>query len=254
MNSVAIHSFSNKNCEHMKAIIKYGLIIPVCFILILIQLNGCNDDNEVNLIKDGDGNVYTPIKIGSMMWLSENLKTTRFTDGTPIPLVTGVEEWADLSSPAYCWYDNDPKHKMDFGGLYNGYAVQDSRGLCPYGWHISTDADWIEMELALGLPDDQAYGLDDRGMDQNVGGKLKATTHWATPNVGADNSSGFTAYGHGCRRYPGHFEYYETDAGYYTATREGAELWIRYLGNWHSGVYRNTRNLNYGYAIRCVKD
>jgi len=240
----------------MNAKVSDWIVLPLTLISIMMIMSNCSDEEMNTAIKDADGNMYTTVSIGNRIWLQENLKTTKFRDGSVIPLVTSGDDWAALTTPAYSWFNNDPAYKPDFGGLYNGYAVMDSRGLCPAGFHVSTEADWIDMELALGMPQNDANGLGDRGMGQNVGGKLKASAHWDAPNTGADNSSGFTAYGHGCRRYPGHFAYYHTEAGFYTATPDVAsgEMWVRYLGNWHSGVYRHTRNMNYGYAIRCVKD
>lgn len=239
----------------MKVKIKNWLVLPLIITWLMLSMSGCSDDEESNVIKDRDGNVYSSVTIGTRVWLTENLKTTKFNDGSPITMVTGTDQWAALSTPAYTWFDNNSANKAVFGGLYNGYVVTDTRGVCPTGWHVSTEADWIDMETALGMSLDQANATGDRGMDQNVGGKMKAAVHWDDPNTGANNSSGFTALGHGCRRYEGGFAYYHTEAGFYTSTKfNNDEMWIRYLGNWHSGVYRDTRNLNYGYAIRCVKD
>jgi hypothetical protein len=101
-------------------------------------------------IKDIDGNEYGIVTIGNQIWMAENLRTTKFNDGTPIPLVTNHEAWYKLNSPGYCWYDNDEKKYRDvYGALYNWYAVNTGK-LCPKGWHVPSDAEWTELITFLG--------------------------------------------------------------------------------------------------------
>ncbi len=139
-------------------------------------------------VTDIDNNHYEAVRIGSQLWMAENLKTTRYNDGTPIPLVTDSLEWDNLVTPAYCWYRNDPvTYGETYGALYNLHVV--STGiLCPSGWHVPSDAEWTVLSDYL-------------GGESVAGGKLKeaGTTHWYTPNAGATNETGFTALPGGIR-------------------------------------------------------
>lgn len=222
--------------------------------LIVLLAVSCTKEKD-GTVNDVDGNVYKTITIGGNIWMAENLRTTKFRDGSPIQLVTDNGQWPGLSTAAYCWPENNSSNKNTLGGLYNGYAVIDSKGLCPAGWHISTDAEWQEMEVFLGLPQAMANTVGDRGEAENVGGHLKATSTWDSPNSGADNSSGFSAFGTGVRRPPGDFEYWRQWTGYYTATISNPDfLWMRYIGYNMQAIARVERSFHYGYSIRCVKD
>ncbi|HBE41603.1 MAG TPA: hypothetical protein DDW27_10455 [Bacteroidales bacterium] len=229
--------------------------ITLCFLLsILIFTCGCKKDDDKTLT-DVDGNNYKTITIGGNVWMAENLRTTKFNDGSAIPLVTDAGQWPGLNSPAYCWFENNASNKNTLGGLYNGYAVKDSRGLCPTGWHVASDQDWIDLELSQGMKQTDAFVTDDRGVDENVGGHLKAITTWDAPNSGADNSSGFSALGTGYRRPPGEFEWFRKYSGFYTSsTSNPGYLWMRYLGHDMKGIARYERSLQYAYSIRCIKD
>lgn len=237
-----------KSAENSLMAIVTGLF---CFLFIV----SCKKDDS-DTVKDIDGNVYKTIFIGGKTWMAENLRTTKFRDGTAIPYVTGESDWAALTSAAYCWPENNAAYKSPYGGLYNGYAVLDIRGLCPAGWHIATDGDWIALELEMGLPQAEAYLDAIRAEDQNVGGKLKATINWDAPNLGANNSSGFSAYGTGYRRPTGEFNWFRQWTGYLTSTpaTNPGNFWMRYLGYDLKGIDRHERSRDYGYSARCVKD
>lgn len=146
-----------------------------------------NDFGEC-FITDRDGNVYNTIQIGSQLWMKENLKTTKYKEGSQIP--TGYDNlgWSDLSIGAYSVYDNDVSNVETYGNLYNWYAVDDSRGICPDGWHIPTDDEWTILSDYL-------------GGNSVAGGKLKEAgyVHWNSPNEGATNESAFTALPAGMR-------------------------------------------------------
>jgi uncharacterized protein (TIGR02145 family) len=133
-------------------------------------------------VTDNDGNIYHIVTIGTQVWMIENLKTTTFNDGVAIPNVTNTTAWFNLTTSAYCWYNNDATtNKTTYGALYNWYAVNSGK-LCPVGWHVPTDAEWTVLSTYL-------------GGESVAGGKLKetGTIHWLSPNFGADNSTGFTA-------------------------------------------------------------
>ena len=103
-------------------------------------------------IKDIDGNVYEIVIVGDRMWMAENLKVTRYSNGDSIPEVTGNEGWSNLATGAYCNPLNDPAKAMRYGRLYNRYAVSDSRNPCPAGWHVATFSDWESLIDTLGGP------------------------------------------------------------------------------------------------------
>lgn len=227
-------------------------------IVILLAFNGCNDDGEDKpsySVFDVDGNGYSEIKIGTRTWLKENLKTTHFKDGSPIAKVEGETQWNELTTPAYCWYSNNAVNKNTYGALYNGFAVRDSRGLCPEGWHVSTDEDWADLELALGMPEDAINSSGIRGEFQNVGGKLKSIRYWNEPNSGANNQTGFAAYGTGLRRQDEGFQNVGRRTGFYTTNLTQTDKhWVRFLGYDYQGIDRIIRFPQNGLCVRCVKD
>ena len=208
--------------------------------LFLIGFAGCKS----NSVKDIEGNKYKTISIGTQVWMSENLKTTKFNDGTEIPIVTGNEAWAKLKTPAVSWYNNDStENKKRYGALYNFYAVNTNK-LCPAGWHVPSDAEWWTLVYFLdGLP--------------NAGGKLKekGIEYWKSPNAGATNESGFNGLPGGYRSLAGIFNYIGISAYWWTSTKfndSSVLFWnVRYKLNF---IYRY-RSENYcGFSVRCVKD
>jgi uncharacterized protein (TIGR02145 family) len=131
------------------------------------------------------------VTIGTQVWLRENLKTTKFNDGTPITNYPKDTSWGSMS-PIYCWYNNDSAtYKAAYGALYNWYTVNTSK-LCPTGWHVPSDEEWKTLEIYLGLSQAE---VNNRYRGTSLGGQLKetGTTHWESPNTGATNTSGFTA-------------------------------------------------------------
>ncbi len=122
------------------------------------------------------------VTIGTQVWMSKNLDVAKFRNGDPIPEAKTDEEWYKAvknKQPAWCYYENDPANGAKYGKLYNWYAVNDSRGLAPVGYHIPSDAEWTQLTDYLG------------GRDV-AGGKMKSTTGWKAPNKDASNSSGFS--------------------------------------------------------------
>jgi uncharacterized protein (TIGR02145 family) len=206
-------------------------------------------------IKDIDGNSYRTVKIGNQIWMAEDLKTTRYNDSTLIPYVAESGEWVTLNSPAYCYFNNDSTYRNPYGALYNFYAVNTGK-LCPSGWHVPSDEEWIIMEMKLGMNTEQAYDVGWRGTTE--GGKLKeaGTSHWLEPNTGATNESGFTALPSGLRdNYIGTF-YYVSSYGHYwtsTATTE-TEAWDRDVVYENAQIFRYANSKKYGFTVRCVMD
>jgi uncharacterized protein (TIGR02145 family) len=198
---------------------------------------GFNPDLTYGTLTDIEGNEYKTITIGSQTWMAENLKTTKYNDGSDVPSVTDNSLWFNLTTPAYSWYENDNSKKDIYGALYNWYAV--NRGnLCPAGWHIPTDAEWTILSTYL-------------GGESIAGGKLKetGTAHW-NPNTDASNSSGFTALPGGMRGNGGYF----FDMGYYSGYWWSAtESWGRTIYCRSADISSLTDNNTAGYSVRCVQ-
>ncbi len=196
-------------------------------------------------VSDIDGNVYPTVKIGNQIWMAENLKTTKYNDGTPIPNVTDNTTWAGLTTGAYCWYNNDATtYKIPYGALYNWYAVNTNK-LAPVGWHVATDADWTILTNFLG-------GLN------VAGGKLKetSTNHWLNPNAGATNETGFAALPGGDRyssisfRLIGQYGQWWTSTEYAAQTQQTA--YLREIFNTDAGMSKSGGDKAVGLSIRCL--
>lgn len=206
-------------------------------------------------VTDIDGNVYNTVTIGTQVWMKENLKVTKFRDGTPITNVTADGTWVGLTSGAYCDYNNDVTNVAIYGRLYNFYAVVDSRNLCPSGWHVPSDTEWKTLEMYLGMSQTEADKYDTwRGT--NEGGKLKetGTTHWTNPNNGATNSSGFLGLPGGQRGGYGNFGSIGIEAQWHTSTPTGGDGYRRSLYNSLSTINRYSTWKLCGYSVRCIKD
>ena len=194
-------------------------------------------------LTDIDGNIYHAVRIGTQTWMLENLKTARYNDGTAIPNVTDDPEWTNITSPAYCWFNNDNSNKNKYGALYNWYAVNDPRGLAPVGWHVPTDAEWTTL-------------ITDLGGGSVAGGKLKeiGTTHWREPNNEATNETGFTALPAG--GFYGAYGFLDINNGssWWSTTKITNDAsWERYI-SFDSSIDRDTHTNSWGNSIRCIKD
>jgi len=212
-------------------------------------------------VEDADGNSYKAVKIGSQVWMAENLKTTKYNDGTGISNVTDDAEWNGLTTDAYCWYNNDAvTYKDDYGALYNWFSVNTGK-LCPSGWHVPTDSEW--HILALAIDPDAVVG----DTETPLGGKLKetGTLHWASPNGGATNESGFTALPGGTREDnitggydpSSNFEGLTIGGCWWTSTEYSSNIaWYRNLGNVNGTLARlagTNQSKRFGYSVRCIK-
>lgn len=221
-----------------------------------IFMLSCNKDDNKDTVKDVDGNTYNTVKIGDQTWMVENLKTTALNDGTKIPNVTDGNQWAGLSTPGYCWYDNQVSNKEAYGALYNWFAVNTGK-LCPQGWRVATDQDWVDLELQLGLQSIEKDLLAWRGEVENVGGKFKetGTTHWKSPNTGATNVAGFTALPGGNRSLYGHFEYLN-EYGYWWCSVAPDETYGigRSLGYNITSIMKSKFNRPLGFSVRCIEE
>lgn len=209
-------------------------------------------------VTDIDGNKYQTITIGSQVWMKENLKTTRYNDGTEIHLVPEPAEWADLSTPAYSWQNNDESnYKSIYGALYNWYVVETGK-LCPAGWHVPTDDDWENLEIALGMSPTDAANEGWRG--GNIGSQLAGSENmWVKGSLKNDpgfDKSGFNGIPAGNRiGANGSFGNVGTNCYWWSATEENennARTRNLYYGS--NVVIKSPFNKKYGVSARCVKD
>lgn len=204
-----------------------------------------------NTVSDIDGNVYNTIQIGNQTWMAENLKVTHYRNGDSIPSITDDNEWQSTMSGAYCNYDNEENYVVTYGRLYNWYAVNDSRGLAPTGWHIPSDEEWKQLEIYLGMSQTEADNTSNRGTDE--GDKLKSTSDWYLGGNGTNEVS-FTALPGGYRYSSGSFGYISYYAFFWSATEySSSSSWLRRLGYENSGVFRDYINNPYGLSVRCIK-
>lgn len=221
--------------------------LKIALVLLLAAgLTGC----ATNTVKDIDGNKYKTIEIGAQVWMAENLKTTRYNDGTSIVQVKKYKAWAALSTPAFCWYNNDSTNKEPYGALYNWYAVNTGK-LCPEGWHVPTDEDWKALQTFLRDDANAGLALKEAGI-----------THWRRPNTDANNSSGFTALPGGYRDYQGPFNLLRADGFWWTSSEStwyssGATPTMAFYRNLRyddNGLVRNASPKSFGFCVRCLMD
>ncbi|MCX6232105.1 MAG: T9SS type A sorting domain-containing protein [Bacteroidetes bacterium] len=195
-------------------------------------------------LTDIDGNTYNTVSIGSQCWTRENLNTTKYSNGNAIPNVTDSITWAFINTGAYCDYGNTASNSTTYGRLYIFYTVVDARGLCPIGWHVPSDSDWTTLTTFLGGESVAGHKLKEAGI-----------THWASPNTGATNETGFTALPGSNRFFDGYFGNIGIDGFWWSSTENDAiNTWSRYVNNNDSNFYRMYFNKNNGFSVRCVRD
>ena len=196
-------------------------------------------------IKDYDGNLYDVVEIGAQVWMTENLKTTHYRNGNAIPIVEDITAWSNLTKGAYCNHENDENIASTYGCLYNNYAVVDKRKLCPAGWHVPTNAEWIALSEYL-------------GGEQVAGAKLMeiGTAHWNSPNSLATNETGFTALPGGARTNVGGFSPIGNNGLWWSSTETSSSTaWAREL-LYHNKTYilKASFDKAYGFSVRCIRD
>jgi uncharacterized protein (TIGR02145 family) len=219
----------------------------VILVMIMALIVGCSkgeDSPETpSTITDIDGNVYNSVVIGKQTWMKTNLNVSKYQDGTLIPEVTDPDQWAKLTTGAWCYYDNDPENGKLYGKLYNWYAVNDRRGLAPTGTRIPNDAEWATLTTFIGSV---------------AGGKMKeiGTANWSSPNSEATNSTLFTGLPGGIIINEGTF-YFIGDHGYWWSSTSNANTttaaWNLSLGYNSVIACRSYDDKNYGFSVRCIK-
>lgn len=223
----------------------------ICLI-VLSLLFSCSKEStteepkEVTTVTDIDGNVYNTVKIGTQIWMIENLKVTKYRNRDQIYNITDYTEWHNTQTGAYCWYNNDISNKNIYGALYNGYAIKDVRNLAPKGWHIPTETEWKTLFNYLG------------GMAV-AGGKLKesGTIHWSSPNTG-NNEVGFTALPGGYQEgsgYPMNGINYYGDWWSTSYDAQFTKLFVMFeINDTSSSIRQYIGGGSSGYSVRCIKD
>ncbi len=205
---------------------------------------------KIEVATQQGGGVET-VTIGTQVWMLKNLDVTTYRNGDPIPQVTDATKWANLTTGAWCYYNNDPTMDTVYGKLYNWYAVNDPRGLAPQGWHVPDSSEWVQLITYL---------------EPNAGGKLKepGTLHWQSPNVGATNSTNYTAMPGGCRYstysgpplfgYMSQYGYYWSSTGVTHPTTVARHFSFGYdtPGVYYGVTYAADKKN--GHSVRCVKD
>jgi len=227
---------------------------------------------ETGTVADYEGNIYKTVKIGNQWWMAENLKTAHFDDGTEIPLVESNNEWSNLdySDKAYCYYDNSLENVNIYGALYTWAAAMngattselnpsDVQGICPCNWHLPSDAEWIELEMQLGMSFSQADAFGWRGT--NEGDKMKTTSGWYNGGNGS-NSSGFSALSGGQRTIESfrgitELTIFWSSTEYINITYLAFNRTLSYQNSgvgWFRAQHFYGYPKNYGFSVRCVKD
>ena len=202
----------------------------------------------VSTVTDIDGNVYQGIQIGTQCWTQSNLKVSKYRNGDSIPTGLSNSDWHNTTSGAYAIYNNDPVNDGLYGKLYNHYAVTDSRGLCPTGWHVPSDWEWTFLENHLGGSIVAGGALKSTSTQPTPGG-------WASPNVGATNSSLFTALPGGLRGGDGGFGFMASHGYWWSSSvLSGSNALYRYLYIPTSSVGRYDFERTFGFSVRCLRD
>jgi uncharacterized protein (TIGR02145 family) len=249
MKNISKISYFNKSLiELFNKVILSGVLF---FVFGLIRIHA-------QTVTDIEGNVYNTVTLGSQVWIAGNLKTTKFNDNTSIPPVTDPTTWAALSTPGYCWYNNDAgSYKATYGALYNWFAVN-TGNLCPTGWLIPTYDQWTVLITYL---TNNAYGYGGSGSD--IAKSMASTSGWTIytsagsvgNNQASNNSSGFTALPGGYRGVDGVFQEISIGTYWWSSTEYSpAYSYLQYLR--YDSYYCNWARTDKlaGYSVRCLKD
>ena len=220
----------------------------------LLTFVGCEKEDDTEITDDSsiqygegatdiDGNTYQSVIIGTQEWMVENLRTTKYSDGTPIPNVTSNSDWGGLSTGAWCNYHNSSTDEATYGKLYNWYAVETGK-LCPTGWHVPTDAEWTVLTDYLTA----------NGHSGAEGTALKATSGWNSGGNGTDDY-GFLGLPGSGRDDDGNFDSIGDGGVWWSSSQNDASnAWYRYLYDNNDSVNRNDYVKYSGFSVRCLRD
>jgi len=219
-------------------------------------------------VTDADGNIYNTVKLGNLIWTVENWRSTKFSDGTPIPYVTSDMKWdkrSERKKASFCYYKNDTTNGSKYGALYNWFAVNSGK-FAPEGWRVPTDADWAKLEAYLIV---NGYNWDDSDDSNKIGKSLAAKTGWETNNktgtignsLQENNSSGFSALPGGYHDYNifswAMFSYIGGIGYWWSATENPDMNYQAFCRTLYAGLdafYKNSESKGYGFSVRIVQD
>ena len=214
---------------------------------------------------DIDGNCYETIQIGEQLWMAENLKVTHYNNGDEIPTGYSGTEWSNLTTGAYAIYYDDPSNAEIYGNLYNWYAVDDDRAVCPDSWHVPSDEEFMELTIFLGMSEEEANGQNWTGTDEGskLAGNSELWNDGDLENNLAFGSSGFMALPAGNRSFVEGNYYGRGSVDFFWSSTEHEgwldgqlqiDAWSRRLMSHVSTVYRSNDSNNGGNSVRCPKD
>ena len=202
------------------------------------------DEDDDGICDWNDGDSYETILIADQLWMLENLKVTQYSNGDIMPIWNSNSECSNQSNGAYIVYDNTPSNTNVYGNLYNWYAVNDDRGICPDGWHVPSDDEWTIL-------------IDYLGGNGVAGGKMKETgiIHWNSPNTGATNESGFTALPAGYRDDTnGSFGYMGIYGYFWSNSTNGNNVSFWQLAYNNSNAYNGQASKTFAMSVRCINN
>ena len=183
------------------------------------------------------------VTIGKQTWMKKNLDVSRYRNGDVIPEVADLSTWVNLTTGAWCYYENKSDNGTTYGKLYNWYAVNDPRGLAPAGWHIPSDAEWTSLITFLNGTSVAGTAMKETG-----------TSLWKSPNTGATNSSGLAGLPGGARYDNGLFQSMGFSGSWWSSTSQDAIAWYREMVFNFGGIARNFYVKRGGFSVRCVRD
>jgi uncharacterized protein (TIGR02145 family) len=190
-------------------------------------------------VSDVDGNLYKTVTINNQTWMAENLKTTKYNDGTSIPKASGEVAWKDTKSDAYSWFLDDSANKATYSAYYNWYTVNTGK-LCPTGWHVPSDKEWRMLTNYLG--------------DENVAGKTMKTTSGWSKNGNGTNDSGFSALPLGFRNAKGLFSSTGSSTYWWSSTSYNLNAWYTVLFSKDATAFKYYGQKESGFSVRCLKN
>lgn len=266
LNVNSMSHLDNSNCSFPYEFSSDTLYDNLVVIEPFENLNEIAYQKEDVLI-DIDKNSYKTVKLGTQVWMAENLRTTRFNDGTVITLIADNAIWSNLITPGYCWYNNDEDaYKNPYGALYNLYTVS-AGNICPSGWHLPSDAEWMTLESFFIT---NGYNYDGKLIGNKIGKAMASTTLWTSSSIKGSvgnkdypekrNTTGFSAFPGGYRCYCGTYYGIGNYGYWWTVTKsDAANAWFRYIGYGYVDLQRdNSSKLQGGgktaFSIRCLKD
>lgn len=208
-------------------------LIVFAFILFFVNIQA--------QVTDKNGRTYKTVKIGKQEWMAENLNVNAYRNGDSITQVQDPRKWSNLSTGAWCYYDNKPENGSKQGKLYNWFAVNDSRGLAPAGWHIPSDEEWTQLINFL-------------GGEEAGGATLRNQKNWKME--GKDqNNIGFEGLPSGSRDIDGTFSGIGNNCEWWSATESNTyNSWFRFLNNYFSNAGKGNYDKLSGFSVRCIKD